>query len=47
MEAAKLTGIVAFILALAGIFGWLISYDQVPFKVATLINGLHLARRCS
>jgi tripartite ATP-independent transporter DctM subunit len=42
-EAAKLTGIVAFILALAGIFGWLMAYDRVPFKIADLINGWHLS----
>ena len=43
VEATKLTGIVAFMLALAAIFGWLIAYDRVPFQVAGFIAGMHLS----
>ena len=39
-DTAKLTGIVVFIISLAAIFGWLIAFDRVPYKVITAMTTL-------
>ncbi len=34
METIKLTGIVAFLIAVAAVFAWLMAYDRLPYRVA-------------
>lgn len=40
VETAKLTGIVAMILGMAGAFGWLVAFDRVPYTVAAALAAL-------
>ena len=44
-ETAKLTGIVALMIAMAGVYGWLMAFDRVPYHVAELLAGMHLGAR--
>ncbi len=40
LETTKLTGIVTLILGMAGVFGWLIAFDRVPYQVAAALSGV-------
>lgn len=40
VETAKLTGIVAMILGMAGAFGWFVAFDRVPYAVASAMASL-------
>ncbi|MEO8671544.1 MAG: TRAP transporter large permease [Tahibacter sp.] len=41
-HAARTTGMILFVIAAAGSFGWLLAYLQVPVAAVNFLTGLHL-----
>ncbi|MCM2588575.1 TRAP transporter large permease [Rossellomorea marisflavi] len=40
MRAAKMTAMVVFIIAAANLFGWLLTAEQIPQQLATIVTGI-------
>jgi tripartite ATP-independent transporter DctM subunit len=40
LETAKMTGLILFLLAAAHVFGWLLSYYQMPLRVANFLTSI-------